>query len=72
MRNILCLLLLDSAAGIYLSWGFLVWLPCVYSSPGMYLVNHPVNLGIQALSAYISLTIVTGKSKNFAELMASV
>ncbi|KAJ6892803.1 hypothetical protein NC651_025879 [Populus alba x Populus x berolinensis] len=48
-------------------------LSILLASPGMYLVNHPVNLGIQALSAYyISLTIVTGKSKTFAELMANV
>ncbi|KAI3964904.1 hypothetical protein MKW92_043563 [Papaver armeniacum] len=26
-------------------WGCLVWVPSIYTSPGMYLVNHPVNLG---------------------------
>ena len=24
-----------------------MWVPSVYTSPGMYLVNHPVNLGTQ-------------------------
>lgn len=24
-----------------------MWVPSVYTSPGMYLVNHPVNLGAQ-------------------------
>ncbi|KAF5193596.1 7-dehydrocholesterol reductase, partial [Thalictrum thalictroides] len=33
-------------AGFYICWGCLVWVPSIYTSPGMYLVNHPVNLGI--------------------------
>ncbi|CAA6671151.1 unnamed protein product [Spirodela intermedia] len=33
-------------AGFYICWGCLVWVPSVYTSPGMYLVNHPVNLGL--------------------------
>ncbi|CAK7323774.1 unnamed protein product [Dovyalis caffra] len=50
----------NTAAGIYLCWGFLVWLPCVYTSPGMYLVNHPVNLGIQIVASY---TTTSGETK---------
>lgn len=38
------------AAGFYICWGCLVWVPSIYTSPGMYLVNHPVNLGTQVLS----------------------
>ncbi|KAI3840682.1 hypothetical protein MKW92_012670 [Papaver armeniacum] len=34
-------------AGFYICWGCLVWVPSIYTSPGMYLVNHPVNLGTQ-------------------------
>ncbi|GLT52456.1 hypothetical protein SLA2020_257960 [Shorea laevis] len=34
-------------AGFYICWGCLVWVPSVYTSPGMYLVNHPINLGTQ-------------------------
>ncbi|KOM27216.1 hypothetical protein LR48_Vigan406s002600 [Vigna angularis] len=34
-------------AGFYICWGCLVWVPSVYTSPGMYLVNHPLNLSIQ-------------------------
>lgn len=34
-------------AGFYICWGCLVWVPSTYTSPGMYLVNHPVNLGPQ-------------------------
>lgn len=37
------------AAGFYICWGCLVWVPSVYTSPGMYLVNHPVNLGTQVI-----------------------
>ncbi|KAL2321445.1 hypothetical protein Fmac_025824 [Flemingia macrophylla] len=40
-------------AGFYICWGCLVWVPSVYTSPGMYLVNHPVNLGTQ-----LALTIL--------------
>lgn len=36
-------------AGFYICWGCLVWVPSIYTSPGMYLVNHPVNLGAQVL-----------------------
>ncbi|OMO65100.1 Ergosterol biosynthesis ERG4/ERG24 [Corchorus olitorius] len=39
-------------AGFYIYWGCLVWVPSVHTSPGMYLVNHPVNLGTQ-LALYI-------------------
>ncbi|KAG8070646.1 hypothetical protein GUJ93_ZPchr0006g46439 [Zizania palustris] len=42
-------------AGFYICWGCLVWVPSIYTSPGMYLVNHPVNLGPQlALSILLS------------------
>ncbi|KAF5741628.1 7-dehydrocholesterol reductase [Tripterygium wilfordii] len=41
-------------AGFYICWGCLVWVPSIYTSPGLYLVNHPVNLGAQ-LATYILL-----------------
>ncbi|XP_062102755.1 uncharacterized protein LOC133812926 [Humulus lupulus] len=44
--------LLHKAAGFYICWGCLVWVPSIYTSPGMYLVNHPVHLGTQ-LALYI-------------------
>ncbi|CAN1804269.1 7-dehydrocholesterol reductase [Linum perenne] len=34
-------------AGFYICWGCLVWVPSIYTSPGMYLVNHSVDLGSQ-------------------------
>ncbi|CAM9438720.1 unnamed protein product, partial [Sphacelaria rigidula] len=33
-------------AGFYLCWGCLVWVPAVYTSPAMYLVKHPIDLGL--------------------------
>jgi 7-dehydrocholesterol reductase len=33
-------------AGFYICWGCLVWLPGVYTSTTLYLVNHPRHLGI--------------------------
>lgn len=45
---LLCLIAhLALAAGFYICWGCLVWVPSIYTSPGMYLVNHPVDLGTQ-------------------------
>ncbi|KAK3157929.1 hypothetical protein QOZ80_2AG0130400 [Eleusine coracana subsp. coracana] len=42
-------------AGFYICWGCLVWVPSIYTSPGMYLVNHPLNLGPQlALSILLA------------------
>eukprot|EP00250_Pteridium_aquilinum_P016192 c22993_g1_i1 orf=421-1800(-) len=42
-------------AGFYICWGCLVWVPSVYTSPAMYLVNHPITLGSQvALSIFFA------------------
>jgi 7-dehydrocholesterol reductase len=37
--------IMHDRAGFYICWGCLVWLPCVYTSPTLYLVNHPNHLG---------------------------
>ncbi|QDZ23633.1 sterol reductase [Chloropicon primus] len=31
-------------AGFYICWGCLVWVPSVYTSPALHLVQHPINL----------------------------
>lgn len=31
-------------AGFYICWGCLVWVPAIYTSPVMYMVQHPVGL----------------------------
>lgn len=37
--------IMHDRAGFMICWGCLVWVPCVYTSPTMYLVNHPIHLG---------------------------
>ncbi|XP_064626173.1 uncharacterized protein LOC135486924 [Lineus longissimus] len=50
-------------AGYYICWGCLVYVPGLYASPSLYLVNHPVQLGLPltvfllvggALSIYVN------------------
>jgi len=36
--------MMHDRAGFYICWGCLVWVPCVYTSPSMYLVLHPIDL----------------------------
>ncbi|MBA2711475.1 MAG: 7-dehydrocholesterol reductase [Tatlockia sp.] len=36
--------IMHDRAGYYICWGCLVWVPCVYTSPSMYLVLHPIDL----------------------------
>lgn len=44
--------IMHDRAGFYICWGCLVWVPTVYTSPAMYLVQHPNNLS-PALAAAI-------------------
>jgi 7-dehydrocholesterol reductase len=37
--------IMHDRAGFMICWGCLVWVPCLYTSPSFYLVNHPINLG---------------------------
>jgi 7-dehydrocholesterol reductase len=37
--------IMHDRAGFYICWGCLVWVPCIYTSPAMYLVHHPNHLG---------------------------
>ncbi|MDR3476432.1 MAG: 7-dehydrocholesterol reductase [Gammaproteobacteria bacterium] len=38
--------IMHDRAGFYICWGCLVWVPCIYTSPSMYLVLHPIHLGM--------------------------
>ncbi|NOZ02806.1 MAG: 7-dehydrocholesterol reductase [Deltaproteobacteria bacterium] len=38
--------IMHDRAGFYIVWGVLVWLPSVYTSHTLYLVDHPSNLGV--------------------------
>ncbi len=37
--------IMHDRAGFMICWGCLVWLPCIYTSPTLYLVHHPNHLG---------------------------
>lgn len=37
--------IMHDRAGYYICWGCLVWVPGIYTSPTLYLVNHPHALG---------------------------
>eukprot|EP00922_Rhytidocystis_sp_ex-Travisia-forbesii_P063165 GHVS01094008.1.p1 GENE.GHVS01094008.1~~GHVS01094008.1.p1 ORF type:complete len:410 (+),score=14.54 GHVS01094008.1:162-1232(+) len=42
-------------AGFYICWGCLVWVPCVYTSSTLWLVTHPINIGIlPALAIFVT------------------
>lgn len=38
--------IMHDRAGFYICWGCLVWVPGIYTSSTLYLVNHPNNLGM--------------------------
>lgn len=37
--------IMHDRAGFMICWGCLVWVPCIYTSPALYLVKHPNQLG---------------------------
>ncbi len=43
--------IMHDRAGFMICWGCLVWIPAVYTSPTLYLVNHPHHLGMSLASA---------------------
>lgn len=43
--------IMHDRAGFMICWGCLVWVPCVYTSPALYLVHHPIELGTVLASA---------------------
>ncbi len=38
--------IMHDRAGFYICWGCLVWVPSIYTSPALYLVNNPIQLGL--------------------------
>lgn len=46
--------IMHDRAGFMICWGCLVWVPSIYASPTLYLVNHPIHLG-NTLAAAIFL-----------------
>ena len=45
-------------AGFYICWGCLVWVPAVYTSATLYLVDHPHHLGAPLAAAIFVLGVV--------------
>jgi 7-dehydrocholesterol reductase len=56
--------IMHDRAGFYICWGCLVWVPAVYTSPIMYLVNNPVHLGA-VTATVIAVLGVTSVMINF-------
>ncbi len=49
--------IMHDRAGFYICWGCLVWVPCIYTSPSMYLVLHPVHLSFASAIALFCLGV---------------
>lgn len=51
-------------AGFYLCWGCLVWVPTVYTSPSLYLADHPYVLGwpISIFILLLGMTSILAKN----------
>jgi 7-dehydrocholesterol reductase len=47
--------IMHDRAGFYICWGCLVWVPAIYTSPTLYLVNHPNQLGFLLASTILAL-----------------
>lgn len=46
-------------AGFYICWGCLTFLPSLYPMVSLYLVNHPINLGIPVASTILALGLTS-------------
>jgi 7-dehydrocholesterol reductase len=49
--------IMHDRAGFYICWGCLVWVPCVYTSPSMYLVLHPIHLSTGLATLFFVLGV---------------
>lgn len=47
--------IMHDRAGFYICWGVLSWIPCVYTSPALYLVHHPHHLGLPLALTFLVL-----------------
>lgn len=47
--------IMHDRAGFYICWGVLAWIPCVYTSPALYLVHHPHRLGLPLMITFMVL-----------------
>lgn len=51
--------IMHDRAGFYICWGCLVWVPCVYTSPSMFLVLHPLQLSFTWASIIFILGVAS-------------
>lgn len=54
-------------AGFYICWGCLVWVPGIYTSPVMYLVNHPYHFSNVAAGLILTAGILSVMFNYFAD-----
>jgi 7-dehydrocholesterol reductase len=59
--------IMHDRAGYYICWGCLVWVPAIYTSPTLYLVNHPVHLGLTATILLLTAGTLTILVNYFAD-----
>ena len=56
--------IMHDRAGFYICWGCLVWVPGIYTSPVLYLVNHPIHFP-PIIASLILLLGVTAVMLNY-------
>jgi 7-dehydrocholesterol reductase len=59
--------IMHDRAGFYICWGCMVWVPCIYTSPSMYLVLHPVVLSMPVAATIFTLGIACILINYFAD-----
>lgn len=59
--------IMHDRAGYMICWGCLVWLPCIYTSPTLYLVMHPNHLGYPLASLIFFLGALSIGINYFAD-----
>ena len=60
--------IMHDRAGFMICWGCLVWVPCIYTSSTLYLVNHPNHLGPLVSMGIFLLGAVSILVNYFADL----
>lgn len=59
--------IMHDRAGFYICWGSMVWLPGIYPSATLYLVNHPHHLGFVSFAAIFLLGLASILLTYFAD-----
>lgn len=59
--------IMHDRAGYAICWGCLVWVPGIYTSPTLYLVNHPISLSVPLFSLLLGVGIISIAINYFAD-----